>query len=490
MGKLNVSMVRYLSREDYRVLTAVEMGMKNHEIVPTPLVASIAALKHGGCHKLIKELVKHKLIAYDHGKVEGYRLTYTGYDYLALKALASRDIVYSVGNQIGVGKESDIYIVANEEDQQFALKLHRLGRTSFRKLKEKRDYLKKRSSASWLYLSRLAAMKEFAYMKALYDNGYPVPKPIDFNRHAVVMELVNGHPLCQVHNLNDPGAVYSDLMELIVKLASFGLIHCDFNEFNLMLNDKDQITVIDFPQMVSISHLNAQWYFDRDVQCIRDFFLRRFNYESELHPKFSDIKRMYDLDVEVSASGFTKDMEKCFEEEGAGELSQLRNQVDEEDQEGARSDEDGEDPVDEDVRQENKQTRDENQDNEKEPPKTTDLDTAGPLGATCTVSEDSEDSDLEDLSRVNKTHRPYRDITDDVTDQANDGDDVTEETHTLAPGASIDAAEVRNRVKRNLNKKQQRMRRTKRGEAGASTRSRRDNRDNVKQSMSALSSGW
>ncbi|EDO34624.1 predicted protein [Nematostella vectensis] len=450
MGKLNVSMVRYLSREDYRVLTAVEMGMKNHEIVPTPLVASIAALKHGGCHKLIKELVKHKLIAYDHGKVEGYRLTYTGYDYLALKALASRDIVYSVGNQIGVGKESDIYIVANEEDQQFALKLHRLGRTSFRKLKEKRDYLKKRSSASWLYLSRLAAMKEFAYMKALYDNGYPVPKPIDFNRHAVVMELVNGHPLCQVHNLNDPGAVYSDLMELIVKLASFGLIHCDFNEFNLMLNDKDQITVIDFPQMVSISHLNAQWYFDRDVQCIRDFFLRRFNYESELHPKFSDIKRMYDLDVEVSASGFTKDMEKCFEEVGG----------------------------------------DENQDNEKEPPKTTDLDTAGPLAATCTVSEDSEDSDLEDLSRVNRTHRPYRDITDDVTDQANDGDDVTEETHTLAPGASIDAAEVRNRVKRNLNKKQQRMRRTKRGEAGASTRSRRDNRDNVKQSMSALSSGW
>ena len=36
----------------------------------------------------------------------GYRLNYSGYDYLALKALASRDIVYSVGNQIGVGKES------------------------------------------------------------------------------------------------------------------------------------------------------------------------------------------------------------------------------------------------------------------------------------------------------------------------------------------------------------------------------------------------
>ena len=45
-----------------------------------------------------------------------------------------------------------------------ALKLHRLGRTSFRAVKNKRDYLKNRSSASfsWLYLSRLAALKVLA----------------------------------------------------------------------------------------------------------------------------------------------------------------------------------------------------------------------------------------------------------------------------------------------------------------------------------------
>jgi RIO kinase 2 len=32
-------------------------------------------------------------------------------------------------------------------------------------------------------------------MKALYDRGFPVPQPIDFNRHCVLMELVNGYPL-------------------------------------------------------------------------------------------------------------------------------------------------------------------------------------------------------------------------------------------------------------------------------------------------------
>lgn len=39
-------------------------------------------------------------------KDDGYRLTYGGYDYLAMRALSKRDSMYSVGNQIGVGKES------------------------------------------------------------------------------------------------------------------------------------------------------------------------------------------------------------------------------------------------------------------------------------------------------------------------------------------------------------------------------------------------
>lgn len=57
-----------------------------------------------------------------------------------------------------------------------------------------------------------------------------------------------------------PGRVYSDLMNLIVKLASYGLIHGDFNEFNLMISDDEKITMIDFPQMVSTSHPNAEMY--------------------------------------------------------------------------------------------------------------------------------------------------------------------------------------------------------------------------------------
>ncbi|CAG2054875.1 unnamed protein product, partial [Timema podura] len=51
-------------------------------------------------------------------------------------------------------------------------------------------------------------------------------------------------------------------------------------------------------------------FFNRDVNCIKDFFRRRFGYESSLHPTFADIQREDDIDVEVSASGFTRQMEK------------------------------------------------------------------------------------------------------------------------------------------------------------------------------------
>ena len=62
-----------------------------------------------------------------------------------------------------------------------------------------------------------------------------------------------------MHEVKDAAALYDDCMNLLVKLANHGLIHGDFNEFNLMVDAQDRITMIDFPQMVSTSHPNAEW---------------------------------------------------------------------------------------------------------------------------------------------------------------------------------------------------------------------------------------
>jgi RIO kinase 2 len=48
-------------------------------------------------------------------------------------------------------------------------------------------------------------------------------------------------------------------MALLLRLAHAGLVHGDFNEFNIMLHRKTgDVTLIDFPQMVSTRHVNAE----------------------------------------------------------------------------------------------------------------------------------------------------------------------------------------------------------------------------------------
>lgn len=501
--------LRYLSRDDFRVLTAVEMGMKNHEIVPVSLLSSIASLKHGGCNKILRELVKHKLVVYERTKtVQGYRLNYGGYDYLALKTLCARDVILSVGNQMGVGKESDIYIVASPNGEQYALKLHRLGRTSFRNLKNKRDYHKHRRNMSWLYLSRLSAMKEFAYMKALYDQGFPVPKPVDYNRHAVVMELINGYPLCQVHELQDPSALYNEFMELIVKLGNHGLIHGDFNEFNLMLDDQDHITMIDFPQMVSTSHANAEWYFDRDVKCIKDFFAKRFNYESELFPTFKDIRRSYSLDVQVSASGFTKEME--IDDDllhPAGPASEEEDDEEENEEEEVTQKEETETIDLEEFKHallelEGLKSRDtivktsdvsKEEDTKKpeqhiiETESTITNEEMGEGADEEELNEVDECSELTDISTCNKDFKPFRD-PDSLLHIAEHRRQRTESENTMGSVGScstIPPEVVRQKVRRQLSKQQKaaQRRRLQKGEANLVTKSRRDTQNTIKSSM-------
>jgi RIO kinase 2 len=286
-----------MTKDEFRVLTAVEMGMRNHEVVPVPLIESIARLNRGGTYKIISNLLRHKLIAHEKAGYDGYRLTYNGFDFLALRALAARGTIIGVGRRLGVGKESDVHFCQGPNNEQYALKLHRLGRVSFRAIKRTRDYLQHRTHGSWMYMARLAATKEFAYMKALYDEGFPVPTPVDQNRHCVVMSLIDAVPMYSIRDLPRPQVVLERLMRLLIRLGRSGIVHGDFNEFNLMIGPDQKVTVIDFPQIVHLNHFNAREYFDRDVKCICDYFLKKCDLEVERYPSFDEVL------AEVEADG-------------------------------------------------------------------------------------------------------------------------------------------------------------------------------------------
>ncbi|KUI68794.1 Serine/threonine-protein kinase rio2 [Cytospora mali] len=381
--KLDTKAMRHLTPEDWRVLTAVEICSKNHEIVPTTLIERTARLRGGssGLHKSISNLAKTGLIGrVKEAKYDGYRLTYGGMDYLSLHAYSGRKDIYSVGSRIGVGKESDIVMVADEKGQQKVLKIHRLGRISFRTVKTNRDYLKKRQGGSWMYLSRLSAMKEYAFMQVLREEGFPVPEPIAQSRHTVLMSFIDdSYPLRQISTVPDPATLYAELIALILRLAKHGLIHGDFNEFNILVKEErpegakeggddsaeaeaEAVTLtpilIDFPQMVSMEHQNAEMYFNRDVECVKRFFQKRFRFvNTEPGPFYKDAKKTVGkdgakrLDAAVEASGFTKKMLKDLEaaiREQAGSKGEDGEGLSGDEDEATDSEDEADDSIDED----------------------------------------------------------------------------------------------------------------------------------------------
>lgn len=355
----------------------VEMGSKNHEIVPTSIIDRLARLRGGssGVNRSISTLAKAGLIGrVKEASYDGYRLTYGGLDYLALHTHVQRDVVYSVGHRVGVGKESDIVMVADPKGRQLILKIHRLGRISFRTVKSNRDYLKKRQSrGSWMYLSRLSAMKEYAFMVALREQGFTVPEPIAQSRHTIAMSFIdNALPLRQVSSVPDPASLYAELIDLILRLASHGLIHGDFNEFNILIQEQKaegesagaestedgdgDITLvpvlIDFPQMLSMEHKNAEMYFDRDVACVKRFFERRFHFvATQPGPFFKDAQSYvgrngaHRIDAAVEATGFTKKMSKDLEAAilEQATLSEKNGSRDENDEDGGSDVDEAED---------------------------------------------------------------------------------------------------------------------------------------------------
>lgn len=391
--KLDPTVLRTMQTNDFRVLEAVEKGMANHALVPLPLVSSIANLRHGGVHKIVSSLLRDKLLSHEKKNGhDGYRITTAGYDILALHHLKTRKQIAALGQKVGTGKESDIYLGATPSGKQVILKFHRLGRTSFRNVKKKRDYFGKavQQAHSWLFLSRLSALKEYAFMKALYEVKYPTPTPIAQNRHVVVMSLVRGMPLYQIFpkqlSADQAADIYQQAIGIAARLArQHGLVHCDLNEFNLLVDlsgvqslatqDSDDpyvrhsgqsvageksmgalskpaweqsleqgddltalpepaerlengeakpiVTLIDFPQMISIKHPNAQELYERDLACLRKFFEVKLHCQipedEEEHVSWKSIMALQPesvqtrLDSELKASGFSDAMGRGLE---------------------------------------------------------------------------------------------------------------------------------------------------------------------------------
>ncbi|HUU78997.1 MAG TPA: RIO1 family regulatory kinase/ATPase [candidate division Zixibacteria bacterium] len=271
-----------LKKEDFRILQSVEVGMRTSEYVPIETIIEFSKLTPNIVLDRIDDLHDKELLFRWKGHFVGYQLTHHGYDVLAFRALSERDTIIAVGRELGKGKESDVFLAYNEKEKTLVAKIHRVGRPSFQRSKKLRSYIGKRGHINWLYKSRLSAEREFDGLAIANKIKAKVPKNIDVNRHIVIMEFFDGLELAEVSELKNPLKIFNGIISEIRKLFLKGkIIHCDLSEYNIIITQKQDFLLIDFPQFEYSNHPNAKDLLQRDIYNICKYFTRKFRIETD-----------------------------------------------------------------------------------------------------------------------------------------------------------------------------------------------------------------
>jgi len=271
-----------LEKEDLRILMAIEIGMKRSEFVTTNDIKFYSRYPIEETLFRLKKVHKFNLIIRDSSTYEiGYTLNSIGYDILALHSLVEKNIISQLGPLIGKGKESDVYSCMDDNENIYALKIYRMGRTSFKNIKSLRNIVGKRTHLSWLYINRLAAKKEFEALKMIYKLKLNTPKPISFNRHVIIMSYLRGKEIVYYKSIKNPEKVFNKIIKQIKIIFQRGkMIHGDLGEFNIVLGEKGNILIIDWLQWVPTTHPNANSLLERDIKNVCNFFLKKYNVRS------------------------------------------------------------------------------------------------------------------------------------------------------------------------------------------------------------------
>ena len=271
---------RSLENLDFKVLSALEAGMEKFEFIPVDFASSYCRLPREETLYRLRKLEELRLVRRGGTAYPGYALNYFGLDFLALHSFTSAGLIEALGEALGIGKEADVYEALTPEGERVAVKLHKLGRASFRQTAKVRGYTEEK--AFWLIRSKVAARREYEALRRLYKAGVAVVKPIAYNRHAILMDKITGVPLFKIRELPEPERVLQRILENIALAYRAGIIHADLSEFNVLVSPGGSILLIDWPQHVTLNHPNADYYLRRDVWNILRFFHRKFKIEKNV----------------------------------------------------------------------------------------------------------------------------------------------------------------------------------------------------------------
>jgi RIO kinase 2 len=115
------------------------------------------------------------------------------------------------------------------------------------------------------------------------------------------MELLASYDTLFKVTVNNPEMISDQMLKFLYKMWEMGYAHGDFNEFNVMVDDKN-VKIIDFPQCISTKDPRAIHYLKRDIECVQKYFWKknRFFCNDSI---FQDIFKGREVQIEVQRNG-------------------------------------------------------------------------------------------------------------------------------------------------------------------------------------------
>lgn len=269
--------LKTLKDEEWRTLAGLERSSSGFGTPDAARLARMSRLPLDRVKFATESMERKGLVA---RKGRGFALTKEGVEAMALKDYVKKDLIFALGAIIAKGKESDVFEAVTEEGSVYALKLYKIGRTSFTSVRKKRV----RESAefrSWMTANYEAARREYDALRKLEGLSDAFPKAIAYSRSTVLLEELSGVRLSQRPGLRDPAEALRRIIEAMrLAFVDRGLVNADLSEYNI-LTDGAAVWLIDWPQAVTSSHPNSEDLLAHDVKAVVTFFARAYGVEAE-----------------------------------------------------------------------------------------------------------------------------------------------------------------------------------------------------------------
>jgi len=198
---------------------------------------------------------------------------------LTIAQLMTDGVISTLDYPVSTGKEANVFHGTDREGRAKALKIYRIATKTFRNIAvyiEGDPRFKKVKKATKPTIFAWA-QKEYKNLVRMGDAGVRVPRPERLLDNILVMEYIGDEtrpaPSLREVAMEDPQAVFDDVVANLRAIRKSRLVHADMSEYNLLWW-AGRVVVIDVGQAVPLDHPRAEEWFRRDIGNVARFFRR------------------------------------------------------------------------------------------------------------------------------------------------------------------------------------------------------------------------